>query len=47
MPAIAALVDELREVFGAETINRSIKAGMAGQPGKFWAREGNTEVGTK
>lgn len=47
MPTIAAFVDELREVFGAETINRSIKAGMAGQPGKFWATEGGMEVGTK
>lgn len=47
MPQTAALVDKLREVFGADTINLSIKAGMAGVPGKFWAREGGKEVGTR
>ena len=47
MPTIAAFVDELRQVFGTETINRSIKAGMAGQPGKFWASENGVEVGTR
>jgi hypothetical protein len=47
MPVVAAFVDELRQVFGAETINCSIAAGMRGQPGKFWASEGGMEVGTR
>jgi hypothetical protein len=47
MPVVAAFVDDLRQVFGAETINRSIAAGVRGQPGKFWASEGGVEVGTR
>jgi len=47
MPVVAAFVDDLRQVFGAETINRSIAAGVRGQRGKFWASEGGVEVGTR
>ncbi len=46
MPETAALIDALRDAFGAEAINPSIKAGMAGQGG-FYARENGIEVGTK
>lgn len=46
MPTVAGWIDELREVFGADQINPSIKAGMEGQP-TFWARENGVEVGTK
>lgn len=46
MPTVAAFVDDLRDAFGAETINAAIKAGMDGQP-TFWASEGGQEVGTR
>lgn len=45
MPTVAAWIDELREVFGAEQINRSIKAGINGQP-TFYASENGHQVGT-
>jgi len=47
MPVVAAFVDDLRQVFGEQTINRSIAAGVRGQSGKFWASEGGVEVGTR
>lgn len=46
MPETAAFIDALREAFGPESINPSIKAGIDGQP-TFWARENGQEVGTK
>lgn len=46
MPTISAFIDEMREAFGADDINASIKAGMAGQP-TFYACEGGATVGTK
>lgn len=46
MPVVSAFIDDLRAAFGAEGINASIRRGMAGQSGAFWAREGGLEVGT-
>ena len=46
MPETAAFVDAFRDVFGAEGINASIKKGMAGLPGFFYAKENGHEVGT-
>ena len=44
MPATAAWIDTLREVFGDEAINPPIRAGMAGLP-CFHAVENGTEIG--
>lgn len=38
MPGVAALVDELRAVFGRDLVDRQIRSGMAGQGG-FLAQE--------
>lgn len=46
MPTVAAWIDELRDAFGAETINSAIKAGMEGQP-TFYASENGHEIGTR
>lgn len=46
MPLITAFIDECREVFGAEAINQSIRAGLDGQE-TFWARENGIEIGTR
>lgn len=46
MPQTAAFVDALRETFGREGIDQSIRAGMAGVPGKFHAIEAGHEIGT-
>lgn len=46
MPATAAFIDQLRAAFGPAMINRSIKAGIDGQP-TFWARENGQEIGTR
>jgi hypothetical protein len=46
MPTVAGWIDELREAFGADQINPSIKAGLAGQP-TFYAEENGVAVGTK
>ena len=45
MPLVTAFIDELREVFGTEAINQSIRAGLDGQE-TFWARENGIEIGT-
>lgn len=45
MPTVAAWIDQLREAFGADQVNPSIKAGINGQP-TFWAKENGQEVGT-
>lgn len=47
MPTVAAWIDELRRVFGAEAIDGSIREGMRGEPNKFFAAEAGREVGTK
>lgn len=44
MPQTAAWIDELRQTFGAEAINASIRNGMAGGS-DFWASENGHEVG--
>lgn len=46
MPQAAAFVDAMREAFGADQVDPSIRAGMCGEPNKFWAREAGHEVGT-
>lgn len=46
MPETAAFVDLMREAFGAEQINASIRKGMAGLPGHFHASENGVEAGT-
>jgi hypothetical protein len=46
MPETAAFVDEMRRVFGAESINQSIRDGMAGIP-SFYASENGQQIGTK
>lgn len=43
MPAIDAFIDELREAFGREEIDRMIVTGM--RDGHFHARENDTEIG--
>ena len=45
MPVTAALVDEMREAFGAEMINAAIRGGISGRP-TFFARENGHEIGT-
>ena len=45
MPTVAAVIDDLRDAFGADVINPSIKGGMAGVP-TFYARENGQEIGT-
>lgn len=46
MPLVAALIDEMREAFGAEEINAQIKLGMQGAQ-TFHASENGIEVGTR
>jgi hypothetical protein len=46
MPHTAAIIDELREVFGADGINAVIRAGIRGEPG-FYARENGLEIGVR
>lgn len=44
MPTCAAWLDDLRSAFGAECINASIRAGMAGDA-TFYASEAGHELG--
>ena len=44
MPKVAEWIDACREAFGAETINRSIRNGLAGGT-DFYAREGGNVIG--
>lgn len=44
MPTVAGWIDELREVFGADGINASIKNGMAGGA-DFYAEENGHALG--
>lgn len=46
MPVTAAFIDSMREAFGAEMINESIKDGIAGNGG-FFASENSIEVGSR
>ena len=46
MPTVAAWIDELRDAFGTETVNASIKAEMEGQQ-TFYASENGQQVGTQ
>jgi hypothetical protein len=46
IPQTAALIDELRSVFGRESVDAQIRAGMQGAP-MFWAKENGHEIGTK
>jgi len=46
MPETAAFVDMLRDVFGADQVDPSIRAGMRGEPGWFHAVENGHELGT-
>ncbi len=41
MPTVAAWVDELRSVFGADSVDGALRRG------EFWAREGGAEAGTR
>lgn len=45
MPTVAGFIDSLRDAFGADLINASLRAGMNGQQ-TFCAREGGHEIGT-
>lgn len=47
MPQTAAFIDALREAFGADGIHASIRAGLRGEPGFFYARENGLEIGVR
>lgn len=44
MPETARFIDALRDAFGADQVDPSIRAGMRGQP-RFFAREAGRQVG--
>jgi hypothetical protein len=46
MPECAAFIDWLRDTFGADQVDPSIKAGMSGIPNKFHATERGQAIGT-
>ena len=46
MPATAALIDDLRQAFGAELINAAIRRGIKGEANYFRAQENGETVGT-
>lgn len=46
MPTVTAFIDEMRAVFGADSINASIRRGLAGEPQQFHAVENGHELGT-
>lgn len=46
MPQVAKWIDELREEFGADQVDASIRAGMRGEPNRFRATENGHELGT-
>ena len=41
MPTVSAWADELRAVFGSDSVDAALRRG------EFWAREGGVEVGQK
>ena len=45
MPHTAEAIDQLREIFGAASINRAIRRGVEGLPGGLHAIEGDKEFG--
>lgn len=45
MPTVAAFIDAMRGAFGAETIDRAMRNGVAGMPTFFAAENGKT-IGT-
>lgn len=47
MPLTASFIDAMRAEFGVEGVNDSIRRGMRGEAGMFWAREGGREIGTR
>lgn len=47
MPTVAAFIDDLRAAFGADQVDPSIRAGIGGEPNRFWAREGEHTLGTQ
>lgn len=46
MPGVAEAVDKHRATWGADWVNAQIKAGLAGEPGHFYAFEGGHVLGT-
>lgn len=44
MPETAAFIDALREAFGADQVDPSIRAGMRGEP-RFFAQEAGHTLG--
>ena len=46
MPTVALWIDSLRSAFGADGIEASIRQGMKGAPGAFYAAENGHTVGT-
>lgn len=47
MPTVAAWVDELRDAFGAETIDGQIRKAVKDGLPTFWARENGHEIGAR
>ena len=46
MPGTTEFIDSMREAFGVEAVNPSIKGGLAGE-GTFWAAENGVEIGSR
>lgn len=46
MPWTAAIIDDFRAEFPEAGIEKSVRAGLDGQP-TFWARENGNEIGTR
>ena len=46
MPVVTEFIDSVREAFGTDVVNGSIKAGLAGD-GSFYANENGVEVGSR
>lgn len=46
MPTVAGWVDDLRDAFGKDVIDSSIRFGMRGHAGFFHAIEGEHSIGT-
>lgn len=46
MPETAAWIDQLRDAFGADAIDGSIRKGLQGTP-TFWAEEAGQQVGAR
>lgn len=47
MPTVTAFIDDLRSAFGADQVDPSIRAGMRGEPNRFFASEGGHALGTQ